>query len=142
MFERKFMSADDGDLKEAFEKLEGLGLNPVAYRCRLCGGWLFVFTFNIDSAQTASILEREYLDMVLNDYGREVKCPDCATPNQWIISDVVKRLRLWEKEDILKLLRRHLHTRARNRGRGGAEAIYHLAKANIAKKKGGSRWRI
>jgi len=79
MFERKFMSADDGDLKEAFEKLEGLGLNPVAYR---------------------------------------------------------------EKEDILKELRRHLHTRARNRGRGGAEAIYHLARANIAKKKGGSRWRI
>jgi len=40
-----------------------------------------------------------------------------------------------EKEEILKELRRHLHTRARNLGRGGAEAIYDLAKANIAKKK-------
>jgi len=47
-----------------------------------------------------------------------------------------------EREEVLKELRRALHTRARNRGRGGAEAIYHLAKANIAKKKGGSRWRI
>jgi len=48
----------------------------------------------------------------------------------------------WEKEEVLKELRRRLHTRARNRGRGGAEAIYHLARANIAKKKGGSRWWI
>jgi len=77
------------------------------------------------------------------EYANEYGCPYideegwCTNPYSSLQGSFCP---LREREDILKELRRHLHTRARNRGRGGAEAIYHLARANIAKKKGGSRW--
>jgi len=72
------------EMRQVYTKLKKRGLNPFVLKCRKCRSWLFVFSRNV-RPQDYALVFKEYVDMLLNDYGSKITCPDCGCSNLALI---------------------------------------------------------
>jgi len=82
----------DEEMRQVYNNLKKRGLNPFYLGCRKCGSWLFVFTRNIKPQDFALVYEK-YVDMLMNDYGPKIVCPDCGFSNRHLINEFNLKIR-------------------------------------------------
>jgi len=82
---------DNEEMQQAYIGLMLAGKNPFALKCARCGAWMFIFSRDYPAEHFKFIYD-EYLDMLLNDYGEEIRCPDCGYPNGWMVKEFKKRM--------------------------------------------------
>jgi len=91
---REFRGArDDAEMRRVYERLKALGLKPFYLKCKGCGAWMFVFSRNVKPSDYLLIFQ-EYVDMLLNDYGSNITCPECGVSNLQLLDEFRQKFRV------------------------------------------------
>jgi len=84
-------AADDREMQQHYITLALAGKNPFALKCAKCGTWMFVFSREY-TIEHFKLIYDEYLSMLLEDYGEDIRCPDRGFPNNWKVKEFQKRM--------------------------------------------------
>jgi len=82
---REFEGGTEEEIRREYRILKLKGMNPFVLKCKQCGSWLFVFSRNFHDPAVFEFVYQQYLDMLLNDYGSNITCPNCGTSNRHLI---------------------------------------------------------